>query len=85
LAEFVPFDLNAHKEEFRELNIKLIMWITDQLRKNYQIDAVSVVGQTIPEYVDDHLDELTSLKPPDGIIYLLLVEGDVDRLVLSTL
>jgi ribosomal protein S18 acetylase RimI-like enzyme len=35
------------------------------------------LGQTIPEYVDEHLEDLTSLKPPDGIIYFLTVEGDV--------
>jgi len=77
VVEFVPFDMNVHREEYRQLNIELITWIADQLRKNYQIDAVSIVRQTIPEYVDDHLEELTSLKPPDGIIYLLVAEEDV--------
>ena len=73
----IPFDVNVHKEEYRQLNIELIAWITDQLAKNYQIDAVSMVGQTIPEYVDDHLEDLAGLKPPDGIIYLLEAEGKI--------
>jgi ribosomal protein S18 acetylase RimI-like enzyme len=77
VVEFVPFDMNVHKEAYRQLNIELIAWIADQLRENYQIDAVSIVGQSIPEYVDDHLEELTRLKPPEGIIYLLVVEEDV--------
>jgi len=77
MAVFVPFKLNVHREEYRQLNIELIAWIADQLRENYQIDAISIVGQSIPEYVDDHLEELTSLRPPDGIIYLLKVEEDV--------
>jgi len=78
VVEFVPFDMNVHKEAYRQLNIELLAWIADQLRENYQIDAVSIVGQTIPEYVDGHLEELASLKPPDGIIYLLLVDGNVE-------
>ena len=77
MAEFVPFDLNVHNKEYVKLNIELITWITDQLRENYQLDAVSLIGQTIPEYVDAHLEDLTSLKPPEGIIYLLVVDGDI--------
>jgi GNAT superfamily N-acetyltransferase len=77
MVEFVQFSLNVHKEEYVKLNIEFITWIADQLRKNYQLDTVSKIGQTIPEYVDAHLEDLTSLKPPDGIIYLLVVEGDI--------
>jgi len=77
MVEFVPFYLNVHKKEYVKLNIEFITWIADQLEENYQIDAVSMIGQTIPEYVDDHLKDLTSLKPPDGIIYLLVVKGDI--------
>ena len=68
MEEFVPFDLNVHKEIFVQLNIEFLTWIVDQLRENYQIDAVSIVGQPVPEYVDEHLEDLTSLKPPDGVI-----------------
>jgi len=77
MAEFVPFDLDVHKDVFVELNVEFITWIADQLRENYQLDSVSKIGQRIPEYVDAHLEDLTSLKPPDGVIYLLVDDGDV--------
>ncbi len=77
MVEFVPFDINIHKEIFVQLNIELITWIADQFRENFQLDAVSIIGQTISEYVNAHLEDLTSLKPPDGIIYLLVVEGNI--------
>jgi ribosomal protein S18 acetylase RimI-like enzyme len=77
MAKFVPFDLNVHKDVFVELNVEFITWIADQLRENYQLDSVSKIGKTIPEYVDAHLEDLTSLKPPDGVIYLLVDDGDV--------
>jgi len=77
MAEFVPLELNVHREEYRQLNVELITWIADQFRENYQIDAVSIIGQTIPEYVDDHLEDLTGLKPPDGIIHLLVAGGEI--------
>ena len=62
MVEFVPFDLKVHKEEYRQLNVELITWIADQLEKNYNIDSVSMVGQTISEYVDGHLEDLMDLK-----------------------
>jgi GNAT superfamily N-acetyltransferase len=77
MVEFIPFDVAVHKEVFAQLNIEFITWIADQFRVNYQLDAASNIGQTIPEYVNTHLPELTSLKPPDGIIYLLGDEGNI--------
>ena len=77
MVEFVLFDLNVHKEMFFKLNVEFITWIADQFRENYQVDSVSSIGQTIPEYVEEHLEDLTSLKPPDGVIYLLVDDGDV--------
>ena len=77
MVKFVPFDLNLHKEVFVELNIELITWIADQLRENYQIDSASEIRQTIPEYVNIHLEEIASLRPPDGVIYLLVDDGDI--------
>jgi len=77
MVEFVLFDLNVHKEMFFKLNVEFITWIADQFRENYQVDSVSSIGQTIPEYVEEHLEDLTSLKPPDGIIYLLVDSGDI--------
>ena len=78
MVEFIPFDVKVHKKEYRQLNVELITWIANKLEKNYNIDSVSIVGQTIPEYVDSHLEDLVDLKPPEGIIYLLLVDGNVE-------
>jgi ribosomal protein S18 acetylase RimI-like enzyme len=77
MIELVPFNLKVHKEKYRQLNIELITWIANQLRENYKIDSVFIVGQTVPEYVDSHLEDLAGLQPPEGIIYLLIVEGEI--------
>ena len=77
MVEFVQFDLKVHKEAFVKMNDEFITWIADQFRENYQLEAISMVGQAVPEYVDAHLEDLTNLKPPDGIIYLLVDGGNV--------
>jgi ribosomal protein S18 acetylase RimI-like enzyme len=77
MVDFVPFDMQTHLSDYRQLNLELITWIADQFTANYQLDVVSMIGQTISEYVDDHLEDLTSLQPPSGITYLLVVEGNI--------
>lgn len=77
MVEFVPFDQKVHKKAFRQLSIEHLTWAVDQLRENYQLDVTSEFGQTVPEYVDEHLEDLARLKPPKGIIYLLVVEGNI--------
>lgn len=77
MVEFVPFDQSVHIEVFVQLNVEFITWIADQYKENYQLDTGSNIGQAVQEYVNAHLEDLTSLKPPDGIIYLLADEGDI--------
>lgn len=77
MEEFVIYNPDVHREEFRQMNLEYVTWLSDQLMENYQVDTSSVVGQTMEEYVDDHLELYTSLKPPNGVLYLLVVDGEV--------
>lgn len=77
MVAFVPLDILMYKDVFVQLNIELITWIADQLREHYQIDAVAMIGQTISQYVEAHLEDLASLKPPNGVVYLLIIEEKI--------
>ena len=77
MEEFVPFDPDVHMEEFIQMNIEYLTWIFTQLDENYQLDTASMLGQTVPEWVNDNLEPYTSLKPPEGILYMLEVDGEV--------
>jgi ribosomal protein S18 acetylase RimI-like enzyme len=69
--------MNIHKEKIVQFTIELLQGYDDQLRKNYQIDSVSIIGQSIQKYVNDHLIEnFIKIKPPNGIIYMLEVNGN---------
>ncbi len=76
MVEFVPLDLKVHKEAFVKLNVEFLTWVADQFRENFQLDVVSTIGQTVSEYVDAHLEDLVNMRPPDGIIFLLVDGGD---------
>jgi N-acetylglutamate synthase-like GNAT family acetyltransferase len=77
MAELVPFNPDVHMDEFRQMNIESIRWHSEQLLEKHQIDTVSMTGQSVEEYVDAHLESYAVLKPPEGVVYILLVEGEV--------
>ena len=77
MERLVPLDLSMHLEDFVQLNVEYLSWMYGQLEDNYQIDAAFIIGLTPSEYVHSHLEELTSLNPPEGIIYLLVVGGEI--------
>ena len=60
MAEFVTFDPDVHMEEFRQLNCEHLSNTVERMKKNHQIDILSIVGQTVEEYIDDHLEERAS-------------------------
>jgi ribosomal protein S18 acetylase RimI-like enzyme len=64
-------------KEFVQLNIETITWHSEQIKMKYNINTTSITNQNIEEYVDEHLKDLTKLKPPNGIIYLLVVDDNI--------
>jgi ribosomal protein S18 acetylase RimI-like enzyme len=64
-------------KEFVQLNIETITWHSEQIKMKYNINTTLITNQNIEEYVDEHLEDLTSLKPPNGIVYLLVVGDNI--------
>lgn len=84
MAELVRFSPDLHMDDFRQMNIESIRWHSEQLLKEEQFHALSVIGQSVEEYVDAHLELFAALKPPEGVIYILQVEGEVAGMVALT-
>ena len=77
MEEFVPFDSSVHMEAFIQMNVEYLTWVYNKLDENYNVDVVSILGQTVQEFVNDHLEPYISLRPPEGILYILEVDGEV--------
>jgi len=84
MEEIVPFEPDVHMEEFYQMNIETCVWHWEQLWETYQIDTPSILGQTPQEYIDAHLEPFTRLKPPEGIVLLAVVDGDVAGMIALT-
>lgn len=75
MVEFVQFDPDVHLDDFRQLCIESFAWHWDQLLENYQVDMVPMFG-TPQEYFVVQLESYITLKPPEGILYILEVDGE---------
>jgi len=76
-AELVPFNRNVHMKEFHEMNLEYMSWIINELDNNYQIDSLALMRMTIPEIVEGTIGPFLSLKPPEGLLFIAKVEGNV--------
>ncbi len=77
MIEFVPFDMDAHRDEFIQMNIEYLTRNLDALAENYQIDSRAMVGRTEKEMAQGILEAYKDLKPPMGILYIIIIEGKV--------
>ena len=73
---FVSYNPHIHKKDFRQLNIETVTYHWYQLWGKHQIDVEELIGKTPEEYVDDRLESYETLKPPDGVLYILEVDGN---------
>jgi ribosomal protein S18 acetylase RimI-like enzyme len=71
MIEFIPINLNYHKSLLIDLNEEYLTWIGNEVKKHYNIDLVSQLKQSIRNYAESTIDDLTSYKPSKGIFYLL--------------
>ena len=77
MVEFIPTNLDLHKSHLIKLTEEYFTWIRDEVQKRYNIDTFSIIGESILEYSEKTLDELTSFIPPEGIYYIMQNNGSI--------
>ena len=77
MIEFIPINLDLHKSHLIKLTEDYFTWITAEVQQRYNINTFSIIGKSIPEYTEKTLEELSSYLPPEGIYYVLQVQGKI--------
>jgi ribosomal protein S18 acetylase RimI-like enzyme len=76
LAEFVQYDDAKHREQFLDLNIEYMTWIRNEVTERYGRDMFQ--GRpSVRHYVESVLPKFVEAKPPEGIVYVLEINGVV--------
>jgi GNAT superfamily N-acetyltransferase len=75
MAELVPYDDEIHRAQLLELNVEYL----DYTRSEFSRYGVNFFRdrQAVREYIEGALPKLVEAKPPQGIIYILEVDGKV--------
>lgn len=73
-----PLDVNTHRNAFFDMNIEFVRWSHEQILKHHGVDMTAGTSGSAHDYVESMFEELVSLRPPKGIIYVL---KDDDKLV----
>ena len=72
-AQFVPYDDEKHRTQFYELNLEYLTWVDKEIYTRYGAN-VNPNG-TVKEYLDTVFQGFTEIKPPEGLICILEVDG----------
>ncbi|MHA1198012.1 MAG: GNAT family N-acetyltransferase [Candidatus Heimdallarchaeaceae archaeon] len=70
MTEFIPLDLEIHREELIKLNIEYMSWIFDEIERNLKVNTRTEIGP-VDEYIRSKIDEIYSFSPPKGICFLI--------------
>ena len=68
---------DTHREQFYELNIEYVTWVSEKYDKIHNINLESVNGMSNEQYVKEFLEEFTKIEPPHGIILVLLANDNI--------
>jgi ribosomal protein S18 acetylase RimI-like enzyme len=76
MVQFVQFDPTKHYNDYHLLLLEHRLNTTNRLKENHQLDAVEIFGQ-IPELVENQMKTHVTFKPPEEVILLIYVDGEV--------
>jgi GNAT superfamily N-acetyltransferase len=72
-AQIVTYNEEKHRDHFYELNLEYLTWIDEEVYTRYGA-RVNPDG-TVKEYFDSVFHEFSEIKPPEGLICILEVDG----------
>lgn len=77
MIEFIPINLDLHKSHLIKRNEEYLTWLASEMQQRYNINTVSILGESILEYAEKTLEELSSYVPPEGIYYILQIKEKI--------
>jgi GNAT superfamily N-acetyltransferase len=73
--EFIHANIRDHRVELIELNVEYMSWVLEGIEGLFGVPADQVLGMPAGEYVPTTIDKLCGAVPPNGVFYLVNVDG----------
>lgn len=75
--QFIVADIRSHRAELLELNVEYVSWVFSQVDESFGVRCADVVGLPAPAYVEAVIDKICDRSPPEGIFYLVKIDGQL--------
>ncbi|MFO1312715.1 MAG: GNAT family N-acetyltransferase [Burkholderiales bacterium] len=68
-------DIALHRAKLLELNVEYVSWVFSQVEAYFGVRSVDILGMPADAYVATVIDKICGRKPPEGVFYLVEVDG----------
>jgi len=76
-VQFIPVDLRIHRLQVIDLTVEHMNWVAKEMTEYYKIDILTMMKPSAREYITSTIEKLCSDIPPQGIYYLVELEGTI--------
>lgn len=73
--EFTPATVHSHRDELIEINVEYVAWVFREIDSWFGVDFEKIIGMPADAYVPSVIEKICGKAPPEGIFYLLRVDG----------
>ena len=74
-VEFTVADAVRGRAELINLNLEYVAWVFGKIEAHFGVPVNDIAGVPVSEYVPAVIDKVCGDPPPEGIFYLVYVDG----------
>jgi len=78
-VEIVPYNAGLHFQDLYDMYIGYGIWLDSEVLKHYGIHLIT--DGNVKQLTDNVIQSFTTIKPPEGIIYILEEDGKAAGMV----
>ncbi|MCH8617485.1 GNAT family N-acetyltransferase [Undibacterium sp. TS12] len=76
-TSFIQVDVLHHREALIRINIEYMNWVMGGIQETFSVDVEDLLGMPLADYVPAALDKICGEGPPQGVYYLIEVDGQL--------
>ncbi len=73
--EFIVANVHSHRDQLIEINVEYVSWVFREIDKLFDVQFEKIMGMPASEYVPAVIEKVCGKPPPEGIFYLINVDG----------
>lgn len=74
---FIPADPVTHGTALLALNVEYMSWVFAEMARHFNRSIDELAGIPVEQYVANALNKICAARPPQGVFYLLEMDGQL--------